>query len=68
MKKILLALAVLVLATVCISCGASNSEGVQTLYVYNWGEYISDGSEHSLVFLHTRVTLEASLDWNVFLD
>ena len=48
MKKILLALAVLVLATVCISCGASNSEGVQTLYVYNWGEYISDGSEGSV--------------------
>ena len=30
-----------------ISCGSSSDE-VITLYVYNWGEYISDGSEDSL--------------------
>lgn len=34
------------------SCGnndtSDNSSGKQTLYVYNWGEYISDGSEGSL--------------------
>jgi len=29
------------------SCG-SESGGATTLYVYNWGEYISDGSEDSL--------------------
>lgn len=32
------------------SCGdeAEDSGGTETLYVYNWGEYISDGSEDSL--------------------
>ncbi|MCQ2435920.1 MAG: spermidine/putrescine ABC transporter substrate-binding protein [Clostridia bacterium] len=32
------------------SCGdeAEGSGGTETLYVYNWGEYISDGSEDSL--------------------
>ena len=29
------------------SCGEGNGE-MQTLYVYNWGEYISDGSEGTL--------------------
>ena len=34
-----------------VSCGEKSegtSGGVTTLYVYNWGEYISDGSEDSL--------------------
>jgi len=30
------------------SCSAEQEGGVTTLYVYNWGEYISDGSEDSL--------------------
>ena len=50
MKK-LLALFVLLLALLCFaSCGAetNNTAGTTTLYVYNWGEYISDGSEESL--------------------
>ena len=51
MKRILsLALCVLLCAlSICsfTSCGQSNEE-VVTLYVYNWGEYISDGSEGSL--------------------
>ena len=41
--------ALLLLMTVCgtvVSCG-QNGETV-TLYVYNWGEYISDGSEGTL--------------------
>jgi len=32
----------------CAESGAGASGGVTTLYVYNWGEYISDGSEDSL--------------------
>ena len=31
-----------------VSCEKSNSSKVTELYVYNWGEYISDGSEGSL--------------------
>lgn len=30
------------------SCSKESSDDVKTLYVYNWGEYISDGSEDSL--------------------
>ena len=47
MKKILalILLAVIVLP-VLASCGAAGD--TITLYVYNWGEYISDGSEESL--------------------
>lgn len=30
------------------SCGDNGAGGSTTLYVYNWGEYISDGSEGSL--------------------
>lgn len=51
MKRILSLLIVLsVLLLTCTalsSCKGGNSETV-TLYVYNWGEYISDGSEGSL--------------------
>ena len=52
MKKIIsLAIALLVLALpVCsfISCDSVMGGEVKTLYVYNWGEYISDGSEGCL--------------------
>ena len=50
MKKIILILAVTVLllcsATFMASCG--DGEDITILNVYNWGEYISDGSEDSL--------------------
>ena len=47
MKKFVYSYAVLLLTVtlLCLtlaSCGESNTK---TLYVYNWGEYISDGSE-----------------------
>ena len=48
-KLIFLVLSILALVLLCFSlssCGSS--EEVTTLYVYNWGEYISDGSEDSL--------------------
>ncbi len=54
MKKIhkiaSLSLALLLLALPLCACAASGGGlgGVKTLYVYNWGEYISDGSEGSL--------------------
>ena len=53
MKKTLLSLALVTLLLVALlslgSCGAQgSSEKAVTLYVYNWGEYISDGSEGSL--------------------
>ena len=41
----------LFLALVCVACVLSScgtSADTVTLYVYNWGEYISDGSEGSL--------------------
>ena len=54
-KHILSALVILaVLCAICAtlsSCGDSEGGGdgkVTTLYVYNWGEYISDGSEDTL--------------------
>lgn len=48
MKKIIaLLLALLCAASVLVSCTATSLDTV-TLYVYNWGEYISDGSEDSL--------------------
>ncbi len=45
-----LALSILITASAC-GKGGENSKGTggsSTLYVYNWGEYISDGSEDSL--------------------
>ena len=36
------------LLPLCLSLSSCESEEVTTLYVYNWGEYISDGSEDSL--------------------
>lgn len=47
MRKLILCLFVLIL--LCLSLAACNGGGeTVTLYVYNWGEYISDGSEGSL--------------------
>ena len=53
MKKVLISLTLVSLLLVSllslVSCGEqSTSEKAITLYVYNWGEYISDGSEGSL--------------------
>ncbi len=51
MKKIFIPLCVLctlLIAVFCLSsCGTDEQEEI-TLYVYNWGEYISDGSEGSI--------------------
>jgi len=51
LKRLLaLSLCVIILSALCaslVSCDESKSD-VKTLYVYNWGEYISDGSEGSL--------------------
>lgn len=53
MKKILLSLLGLILLTVLLcaalsSCSAISEGETVTLYVYNWGEYISDGFDDSL--------------------
>ena len=49
MKKFILIFALLVFLTVGLcSCGQADEGEALTLYVYNWGEYISDGSEDSL--------------------
>ena len=37
-----------VLASVMLVMSSCEEESVTTLYVYNWGEYISDGSEGTL--------------------
>ncbi len=47
LKLISLSLIVFMLLPMLFSCGDSGSS-VTTLYVYNWGEYISDGSEGSV--------------------
>ena len=51
MKRMLLTflgmIAFLTALCICLSAGGSQSESI-TLYVYNWGEYISDGSEGSV--------------------
>ena len=48
--SLLLALTLFSLSLITLtSCGKSEDGGeVKTLYVYNWGEYISDGSEGSV--------------------
>lgn len=49
MKKSLLLLILLIGILALCSCGGEENMGASTtLYVYNWGEYISDGSEGSL--------------------
>ena len=48
MKKICIILcAALVMTTALAGCGTDGSQQKVTLKVYNWGEYISDGSEDS---------------------
>lgn len=51
MKKLLICILLLALFLSIVACGEEEtavSGDVETLYVYNWGEYISDGSEGSL--------------------
>ena len=51
MKRIIsIVLCTLIVCAFCSSLTACNTaqSDVITLYVYNWGEYISDGSEDSL--------------------
>ncbi len=50
MKKLLIALLLLLTLLCLCACGETETAtgGSTTLYVYNWGEYISDGSEDSL--------------------
>ena len=44
-----LVLAIIILCPILFSaCSEIGTSKVKTLYVYNWGEYISDGSEDSL--------------------
>lgn len=45
MRKIFFAISMMF---VLCCCGCSNGEEAQTLNVYNWGQYISDGSEGTL--------------------
>ncbi len=44
----LVLISVLLLTFVLSSCSKDEKNEVTTLYVYNWGEYISDGSEGTL--------------------
>ncbi len=50
-KNVTIFLLIALLAALCAGCGGSGansaSGGTLTLNVYNWGEYISDGSEDS---------------------
>ena len=49
MKKLIVSVLIsAMLLPLCFSLTSCGSEDVTTLYVYNWGEYISDGSEDSL--------------------
>ena len=52
MRKIrfsaLLAAVLIILPLLLSACGEEGLSGTKTLYVYNWGEYISDGSEGCL--------------------
>ena len=52
MRKIrfsaLLAAVLIILSLLLSACGEEGLSGTKTLYVYNWGEYISDGSEGCL--------------------
>ncbi|MDD7676206.1 MAG: spermidine/putrescine ABC transporter substrate-binding protein [Eubacteriales bacterium] len=49
MKKIaFIVILTVILAAVALGLCSCNNDNVTTLYVYNWGEYISDGSEGTL--------------------
>ena len=47
-RALILVIIAVMLLPLCLSLSSCESEDVTTLYVYNWGEYISDGSEDSL--------------------
>ena len=44
MKKLSILLITVILASLCL-CSCSEKKKTITLNVYNWGEYISDGSD-----------------------
>ena len=49
MKKIIVLASLLILSALALcACGNDVDSASRTLYVYNWGEYISDGSEGSV--------------------
>ena len=49
MKRYLALILVFILVLpLCLTLSSCESEKVTTLYVYNWGEYISDGSDGTL--------------------
>ena len=50
MKKWIYSYAILLLTVtlLCLTLSSCGGGELQTLYVYNWGEYISDGSEGSV--------------------
>jgi spermidine/putrescine transport system substrate-binding protein len=57
------------------SCGETSAEqrGSQTLYVYNWGEYISDGSEGTLdvnaefeAYCREELGLDVTVNYSTF--
>ena len=58
MRKIICSFLILILllVSVCIPLISCDAEEEIVLYVYNWGEYISDGSEGSL---NTNAEFEA---------
>ena len=80
MKKFVclwLALIALLLLTCVLlsSCGETSAEqrGSQTLYVYNWGEYISDGSEGTLdvnaefeAYCREELGLDVTVNYSTF--
>ena len=80
MKKFVclwLALIALMLLTCVLlsSCGETSGEprGSQTLYVYNWGEYISDGSEGTLdvnaefeAYCREELGLDVTVNYSTF--
>ena len=47
-RLIILTLMIAMLLPLCLSLSSCDSEPTTTLYVYNWGEYISDGSDGTL--------------------
>ncbi|MBO5556756.1 MAG: ABC transporter substrate-binding protein [Oscillospiraceae bacterium] len=47
MKKLISLLLAAVLVCALLLCGCGSSQKALTLNVYNWGEYVSDGSEDS---------------------
>ena len=48
MVKKIISLAVAAVFALALLTSCSGGGDTTTLYVYNWGEYISDGSEDSL--------------------